>query len=126
MAVKETDLVPDGDSFGGADLDAGRCEWFEISIMIPRDNLYVGDHFDETLKEFRNILPLFQLNFCDRVLHIAQQDESSRMSVVDDLTELLEQARDLRGHMYSLMRQGYFPAEMQIRHNQDPFTVLLH
>jgi hypothetical protein len=95
MAVKEAYLVPDGDSFGGADLDSGWCKGFQVSIMVAGYNLDVWDYFDETPKEFRDILPLFQLNFRDGVFHVAEQDESLGMGVVDDLSELLEQARDL-------------------------------
>jgi len=95
VPVKEAYLVPDGYSFGGADLDTGRSERFEISIMIPGDDLYVWDYFDETLKELRNVLPLFQLDLGDRVFHIAKQNELSRMRVVDDLAKLLKQTRDL-------------------------------
>src|SRR3989442_334182 len=105
MAVKEAYPVPDGDSFGGADLDTGRCEGFQVSIMVAGDNLDVWDYFDETLKEFWDILPLFQLNLCNRVFHIAEQDELLGMGVVNDLSKLLEQARDLRGHVYSLVGQ---------------------
>ena len=95
MAVKEAHLVPDGNSFRSADLNVGRGEWFEISIVVSRHDLYVRDYFYKTLKKFRNILPFLQLNFCNRVFHIAKKDKSSWMGVVDDLAELLQQTRDL-------------------------------
>jgi hypothetical protein len=63
--------------------------------MVARNNLDVRDYFDETIKELRNILPLLQLNLRNRVFHIAKENELSRMGVVDDLAELLEEARDL-------------------------------
>jgi hypothetical protein len=105
VAVKEAYLVPDRDPFGGADLDTRRCEGFQVSIMVPGHNLYVWDYFDETFKEFWDMLPFFQLNFRNRMFHIAKEDESSGMGVVDDLAELLQQTRDLRGHVNSLMGQ---------------------
>src|SRR5260370_35059569 len=106
--MKEAHLVPDRYSFGGADLDTGRCERLQVTIMIPGNDLNFWDYFDEAIKELRNILPLLQLNFRHRVFHIAKKNELSRMRVVDDPAELLEQARDLGGYMYSPLVQGYF------------------
>jgi len=95
VAVKEAYLVPDGYSFRCADLNTWRSERFQVSIVVSRDNLYVRNNLDETLKEFRDVLPFFQLNFRDGVFHVAEQDELLGMGVVDDLSKLLKQARDL-------------------------------
>jgi len=95
VAVKEADLVPDGYSFRGADLNGWRSQRFQVSIVVSRDNLYVRNNVNETLKKFRDVLPFFQLNFCDGVFHVAEKDELSGMSIVYDLAELVEQARDL-------------------------------
>src|SRR6266705_3908906 len=95
VAVKETYLVPDGYSFRCADLNDWRSERFQVSIVVSRNNLYVRNNIDETLKEFRDVLPFFQLNFCDGVFHVSEKYELSGMSVVYDLAELVEQTRDL-------------------------------
>ena len=91
MAVKKSDLVPDGYSFRGANLDTGRCERFQIPIMVPGHNLDIRDNLDETLKKFWDILPLLELDFRDGVFHVAKKDELSGMSVVDDLVQLLKE-----------------------------------
>jgi hypothetical protein len=93
--MKEAHLVPDRYSFGGADLDTGRCERLQVTVMIPGDDLNVWDYFDETLKELRDILPFFELNLRDRMFHVTEQNELSRMGVVDYLTKLLKKTRDL-------------------------------
>src|SRR5712664_1735368 len=95
VAVKEPHLVPNRYSLGGADLDTGRCEWLQVAIVVSRDDLYLGDYLNETIKELRNILPFFQLDLGDRVFHIAKQNELSRMGILDDLAKLLKQTRDL-------------------------------
>jgi hypothetical protein len=95
VPVKEANLVPDRYSLGSADLDTGRCEWLQVAIVVSRDDLYLGDYLDETIKELRNILPFFQFDLGDRVFHIAKQNELSRMGILDDLAKLLKQTRDL-------------------------------
>jgi hypothetical protein len=95
VPVKEAHLVPNRYSLGGADLDTGRCKWLQVTVMIPGDDLNVWDYFDETVKELRNILPFFELNLRDSMFHVTKQNELSRMSVVDDLAQLLKQTGDL-------------------------------
>jgi hypothetical protein len=82
--------------------------------MVSRDNFYVGYDLDEAFEEFWDIFPFFQLNFRNSMLHISQQNQEFWMSLYQDLSQLLQQSRHLGGHMYSLVRQGHFPAEMKV------------
>src|SRR6266568_3878567 len=90
--------------------------------MVSRYNLYIRNDLDKLVEEFRDILPLLQLNLRNGVLHIPQQNQEFRVGLLQDFSEFVEQPRHLGGHMYSLVRQGHFPAEMKVSYDQDPFS----
>jgi len=93
--------------------------------MVSRDNLHIGNDLDEAVEELWDIFPFFQLNFRNSMLHISQQNQEFGMSFRQDLSQLLQQARYLGGHVYSLVRQGHLPAEMKVSNNQDTLSLVL-
>lgn len=70
--------------------------------MVSGHNLDVLDHLDEFFKEFWDVLPFFQLDLSNCMLHIAQKDQLLWMSVFQELSKLVEESGNLGRDVYSL------------------------